>query len=195
METSFLHMHFQSEFEDSSSAGVAYNVRSEEVFSEFTVSGIPVPPGRYDFNETDYSFNYNRSAPISFGMRATVAGFFGGDIVTLRPSIRARYGETLNLSLSYSRNDIDLPHGSTITNLTSVRVAYNFSPRLFAQTLLQRNDSADLWSVNFRVGWLQDANTGLFLVYNETEGIGDVVPSGAGRRVILKFSYLFDALD
>ena len=115
--------------------------------------------------------------------------------MTLRPSIRARYRETLNLSLSYSRNDIDLPHGSVITNLTSVRVAYNFSPRLFVQTLLQHNDSADLWAVNFRVGWLQDANTGLFLVYNETEGIGDVVPLGAGRRVILKFSYLFDVLD
>ena len=195
METSFLHMHFESQFEDSSSAGVAHNVRSERVFSEFTISDIPVPPGRYDFNETQLSFNYNRSAPISFGIRATVGGFFGGDIVTVRPSIRARYGETFNLSLSYSRNDIDLPNGSVITNLTSVRFAYNFSPRLFAQTLVQHNDSADLWSINFRVGWLQDANTGLFLVYNETEGIGSAVPSGAGRSVILKFSYLFDVLN
>ena len=195
METSFLHMHFESQFEDSSSAGVAHDVRSERVFSEFTISDISVPPGRYDFSETQLSFNYNRSAPISFGIRATVGGFFGGDIVTVRPSIRARYGETLNLSLSYSRNDIDLPNGSVITNLTSVRFAYNFSPRLFAQTLVQHNDSADLWSINFRVGWLQDANTGLFLVYNETEGIGSAVPSGAGRSVILKFSYLFGVLN
>ena len=115
--------------------------------------------------------------------------------MTLRPSIDARYGETFNLRLSYSRNDIDLPTGSVITNLTSVRLAYNFSPRLFAQTLLQHNDSADLWSVNFRFGWLQDANTGLFFVYNETEGIGGFVPSFAGRSVILKYSYLFDVLD
>ena len=195
METSFLHLHFQGEFEDSSSAGVAFDIQSEAVFEEFSVSSIPVPPGQYDFNEVQYSYNYDRSAPISFGMRATVAGFFGGDILTLRPSINARYGETFNLSLSYSRNDIDLPNGSIITNLTSVRAAYNFSPRLFVQTLLQHNDSADIWSVNFRVGWLQDANTGLFLVYNETEGIGDVVPSFAGRSVILKYSYLFDVLD
>ena len=195
METSFLHLHFNGEFEDSSSAGVAYDIRSEAVFEEFSVSGIAVPPGQYTFNEVQYSYNYDRSAPVSFGMRATVAGFFGGDIVTLRPSINARYGETFNLSLSYSRNDIDLPNGSIITNLTSVRAAYNFSPRMFVQTLLQHNDSAHIWSVNFRVGWLQDANTGLFLVYNETEGIGDVVPSFAGRSVILKYSYLFDVLD
>ena len=195
METSYLHMHYDGEFEDSSAAGVAYDVRSETVFTGFEVSGVPVPPGRYDFNESTYSFTYNRSAPISFGVRAAVGGFFGGDIITLRPSVSARKGETFNLSLSYSRNDIDLPHGSVITNLTSVRAAYNFSPRLFAQSLLQHNDSADLWSVNFRVGWLRDANTGLFFVYNETEGIGSFVPSGAGRSVILKFSYLFDVLD
>ena len=74
-------------------------------------------------------------------------------------------------------------------------MTYNFSPRLFAQALVQHNDSADLWSVNFRVGWVQDANTGLFLVYNETEGLRDLIPSGAGRSLILKFSYLFDVLD
>ena len=193
--TSYFHMHFQSEFEDGTSAGVAYNVRTEQVFSQFAVSGIPVPSARYDFNETEYFFTYNRSSPISFGLNATVGGFFGGDIVTMRPSIRARYGETMNVALSYSRNDIDLPNGSAITNLTSLRFAYNFSPRLFAQTLLQHNDNAELWSINFRVGWLQDANTGLFLVYNETEGIGSVVPSFAGRSVILKYSYLFDLLD
>ena len=57
------------------------------------------------------------------------------------------------------------------------------------------NDDAELWAVNFRFGWLQDANTGLFLVYNETDGIGDSVPTGAGRSLILKYSYLFDLLD
>ena len=195
METTYLHTHFQGEFEDSSSMGVAYDARSERVFDEFSVSGIRIPPSRYDWSELSYSFYHNRAAPISAGFRATVGGFFGGDIVTLRPTIRARYGELLNVSLSYSRNDIDLPFGSTITNLTSVRAAYNFSPRLFLQTLLQHNDSAELWSVNFRFGWLQDANTGFFLVYNETEGILDYVPTGAGRSVILKYSYLFDVLD
>ena len=195
METSFLHLHFMGEFEDSSRTGVSYDVKSERVLREFEISGLSVPPGRYDFNEANYSFNYNRSAPISFGMSTSVGGFFGGDIVTVRPSMRARYGETLNLSLSYSRNDIRLPTGSTVTNLTSIRFGYNLSPRVFIQALMQHNDSAHLWSSNFRFGWLQDANTGLFVVYNEIEGISDYAPIGAGRSVILKFSYLFDVLE
>ena len=194
-ETTFLHTHFSGELEDSSSVGVAYDVRSEQVFEAFSVSGLEVPPGQYEWGEVGPSFYYNRSAPISAGLRADIGGFFGGSIVTLRPSVRARVGEIFNLELSYSRNDIDLPSGDTITNLTSVRVGYNFSPRVFVQTLIQHNDSAELWSVNFRFGWLQDANTGLFFVYNETEGFLDTVPRGAGRSVILKYSYLFDVLD
>jgi len=195
METTYLHNHFDGEFTDSSSGGVSYDVRQERVFEAFNISGIQVLPGRYDFNETQWSFRYNRSAPVSYSMSVAHGGFFGGKIITVRPSIRARYSETFNMSLSYSRNDIDLPLGSTITNLTSIRAAYNISPRVFIQSLVQHNDSADLWSVNFRFGWLQDANTGLFLVYSETEGIGDIIPNGAGRSLILKYSYLFDVLE
>lgn len=195
METTYLHNHFDGEFTDSSSGGVSYDIRQERVFDAFKISGIQVLPGRYDFNETQWSFRYNRSAPVSYSLSVAHGGFFGGKLITVRPSIRARYSETFNMSLSYSRNDIDLPLGSTITNLTSIRAAYNVSPRVFVQSLVQHNDSADLWSVNFRFGWLQDANTGLFLVYNETEGIGDIIPNGAGRSLILKYSYLFDVLE
>ena len=127
-------------------------------------------------------------------MRTVFGGFFGGNIVSLSPSVNARYGETLNLSLRWSRNDIDLPGGSVVTNLAGVRLGYNFSPRVFAQSLVQYNDSHELWSVNLRFGWLQDANTGLFVVYNETEGIGEFIPSGSGRSLTLKYSYLFDVI-
>ena len=195
METTYIHTHFDSELEDSSSVGVAYDIKQERVSNGFMVSGIFIPAGRYDFSEIRPSIQFNESAPVSFGVRATFGGFFGGDITTVEPTVRARYGETLNLLLSYSRNDIDMPISSTTISLTSMRLAYNFSPRVFAQALLQHNDSAELWSVNFRAGWLQDANTGFFLVYNETEGIGRFLPSGAGRSLILKYSHLFDVLN
>ncbi len=195
METSLLHMDNRWEFEDSSSLITAWNVRGEGVREAFEISGIPVPPGEYEWSEGNIWFNYNRSAPVNAGVRLVFGGFFGGDILSVRSQLNARYAETFNFSLIWTRNDIDLPGGSVVTNLVGTRVAYNFSPRLFAQSLVQYNDSERLWSVNFRFGWLQDANTGLFLVYNETEGIDQYIPSGAGRSLILKYSYLFDLLD
>ena len=195
METSLLHMDNRWEFEDSSTLITAWNVRGEGVKEAFEISGVPVPPGAYEWSEGNIWFNYNRSAPVNAGVQVVFGGFFGGNIVSLRPSLNARYAETFNVSLIWARNDIDLPGGSVVTNLVGTRVAYNFSPRLFAQSLVQYNDSDRLWSVNFRFGWLQDANTGLFLVYNETEGIDQYIPTGAGRSLILKYSYLFDLLD
>ena len=61
-----------------------------------------------------------------------------------------------------------LPEGDFITNLVRLRVSYSFTTRVFVQALVQYNDRADLWSMNFRFGWLQAANTGLFIVYNDT---------------------------
>ncbi|MDP6581599.1 MAG: DUF5916 domain-containing protein [Vicinamibacterales bacterium] len=195
IESSLLHIDNRWEFNDSSSAITTWNIRKEGVVNQFSVSGVPVLPGVYDWHEVSLSYNTNRSAPVTAGLRFQASGFFGGDLLTYGPSLGFRRGEALNVNLSWSRNEIDLPNGFVITNLVTTRIAYNFSPRLFAQSLLQYNDSADLWSANFRFGWLQDANTGLFLVYNETDGLGDFLPTGAGRSVILKYSYLFDVLD
>ena len=106
-----------------------------------------------------------------------------------------RTGDTFNASLQWSRNDVDLPGGQFIANLTSAQIAYNFSPRRFVQALVQYNDAADLWSANLRVGLLGQANTGLFIVYNDTRGLHDTIPSGGGRSLILKFSQMFDLID
>ena len=195
IESSLVHMDNFWEFEDSSVAITAWNVRKEAVVRSFPISGVPVLPGSYDWNEASLSYTSDRSAPVNAGFRFQGSGFFGGTLRSYGPSLGVRYGETLNLLLNWSRNDIDLPAGEVVTNLVSTQVAWNFSPRVFAQGLLQYNDSDELWSVNLRFGWLQDANTGLFLVYNETEGLDDFIPGGAGRSVILKYSYLFDVLD
>ena len=188
IESSLVHMDNFWEFEDSSVAITAWNVRTEAVVRSFPISGVPVLPGSYDWNEASLSYTSDRSAPVNAGFRFQGSGFFGGTLRSYGPSLGVRYGETLNLLLNWSRNDIDLPAGEVVTNLVSTQVAWNFSPRVFAQGLLQYNDSDELWSVNLRFGWLQDANTGLFLVYNETEGLDDFIPGGAGRSVILKYS-------
>ena len=195
-ETSLIHMDVPIEFDDSSTAGVAWNITGEGVTSPFEISpGVIVPTGTYDHNQILLSYSTNQAASVSVGLRTVVGGFFGGDRINYGPSIRVRSGDTFNAEVSWDRNDIDLPGGSFITNLTSARLAYNFSPRLFAQTLLQYNDSADLWSVNLRFGWLQQANTGLFIVYNDTRGLNDTIPAGGGRSLVLKFSKLFNLLD
>ena len=78
------------------------------------------------------------------------------------------------------------------------RASYSFNTRVFTQALVQYNDRADLWSMNLRFGWLQAANTGLFIVYNDSRGLYDLYPDRperTDRSLTIKFSHMFDVLQ
>jgi hypothetical protein len=195
-ETSLIHIDNNWEFDDSSRLVTTWNITSEGVRRPFQIQpGVVVPSGDYDHSQVQLFYNSNGAAPIGFGMRATMGGRFGGDEFTWGPSIRMRKGDTFQASLNWNRTAIDLPFASFVTNLIRGRVSYDFSPQLFIQSLLQYNDSADLWSVNFRFGWVQQANTGLFIVYNDTRGLDDTTPLGGGRSLIVKFSRLIELFN
>jgi len=74
-----------------------------------------------------------------------------------------------------------------------MRVTYNFTPSVFVQSLLQYNDRTDRWSTNLRFHWLETAGTGLFLVYNNTEGLNGFGP--VNRTFIVKYVRQFDILN
>ena len=77
----------------------------------------------------------------------------------------------------------------------SSRVSYSFNPRVYVQALLQYNDRANLWSSNVRFGWLNQANTGLFVVYNDTQGLANSTLERPDRSLTIKFSRLVDLLN
>jgi hypothetical protein len=80
-----------------------------------------------------------------------------------------------------------------VADLMRLRLSYSFNPRLYLQALVQYN--SDNWSTNLRLAWLQTANAGLFVVYNENR---DPEPGGMGvrdRGLTLKYSHSFDLLD
>ena len=194
-ETQFTHIDNHIEWRNGYEVHTGMNITREGVFEAFELfPDVLIPPGTYDHKETQLAFNTNLAAPLSFNSNTIIGGWFGGDRVTFEPSIAARVGETFNAVFEWSYNDLNLPGGDFTTNLIRTRVAYSFTTRMFLQALIQYNDRADLWSSNIRFGLLSDANTGLFLVYNDVQGIGSRIPSGAGRTLTLKYSYLFDLL-
>ena len=195
-ETQYTHLDNGIEWRNGYQVSTGVNLTKEGVLKPFEIfPGVTVPVDTYDHAEAIMRFNTNQGAPISFTFRATVGGFFGGDRVQMGPEVSMRTGQTFNAQLSWSRNDIDLPGGAFVANLGTVRLNYSFTTRMFLQTLVQYNDRADLWSSNIRFAILSDANTGLFIVYNDTQGLGDVRPTGAGRTLTIKYSQLFDVLN
>jgi len=86
-----------------------------------------------------------------------------------------------------------LPEGSFVTNLANMRVTYNFTPLIFVQSLLQYNDRTNRFSTNLRFHWLDTAATGLFVVYNDTEGMDGLGP--VNRTFIVKYVRQFDLFN
>ena len=201
-ESQFTHIDNHWEWLSGHEVHTGVNLVKEGLFQPFEIfPGVIVPTGIYDHAEARLTAHTDRGAPFSAAIGSTIGGFFGGDRVQLGPSVSVRAGETFNAQLRWDWNDINLPGGDFITNLASFRVSYSFSTRLFFQALLQYNDRADLWSSNVRFGLLSDANTGLFIVYNDIQGLGSLDPhlaieeSVLGRSLTLKYSYLFDLLN
>ncbi len=194
-ETGFWHIDSHWQFRDSTEVHTGINVTREGVRTPFEIyPGIFVPPGTYDNTEAQLVAMSNQGAPFSVQMRVTAGGFFSGERLALSPTIKFRAGDALTTQVDYQRNDIDLPEGSFVTNLVRTRVSYSFSPRIFTQALIQYNDRADLWSMNFRFGWLQAANTGLFIVYTDTRGLYDLFdrPERTDRSFTVKYSHPID---
>ena len=197
LESMQWHIDSHWQFSNSYEVHTGVNLTEEGLRRPFEIyPGVFVPPGSYAHKEAQLVFMTNQGAPVSLNLETRIGGFFGGDRISLNPTVRMRAGETLTAEVAYQRNDVDLPWGEFSTNLLRTRLSYSFTTRAFVQTLVQYNDRADLWSVNLRFGWLQAANTGLFIVYTDTRGLYDLFdrPERTDRSFVIKFSRLFDVL-
>ncbi len=197
-ETGYTHIDNHWQFKDSTEVHTGVNLTLEGVRVPFEIyPGIFVPAGTYRNAELQPVINSNQGLPISLSLQTNFGGFFSGHRKTISPTVNFRAGQQLTGQVSYQRNDVDLPQGDFVINLVRTRLSYSFTPRIFVQSLVQYNDRADVWSMNLRLGWLQAANTGLFVVYNDTRGLYDLnpTPRREDRSLVIKFSRMFDLLQ
>ena len=190
-ETGFLHVDNHWEWKNGIELHTGVNFTTEGVVEDFEISDdIVVPAGTYDHKETQIVFFTNPSKIVSINIRSVTGGFFGGKKFANTATLTIRGGDKFSSEFGLSRNDISLPNGDFNTNIFKGRISYSFTPLIFAQSLIQYNSVADLWSANVRFGWLQRANTGLFIVYNETRAEGLI----NNRSITIKYSRMFDVL-
>ncbi len=194
--TGNLHMDSHFELKSGHEFHTGVNVTRQGVTAPFAIfPGVIVPPGTYDHVEAQPVFFTNQGAPLSFQFNGVFGGFFGGTRKQVQPQIRLRVGDTFNSQFTLTRNNIDLPWGSFVTNLWSSRLSYSFTPRIFLQGLIQYNDRARIWSSNVRFGLLGEANTGLFVVYNDTQGLTGSDLLRADRSLTVKLSRMFNVFN
>ncbi|MFH6601951.1 DUF5916 domain-containing protein [Maribacter algicola] len=191
LETSFLHIDNHFEWKSGTELHTGINVTKEGVVDAFDISrgqGVLVQPGTYDHIESQIVFFTNMSKPLSINLRSVIGGSFGGTKYVESVTGRLRLGDKFNAELGLQYNNFRLPVGNFTANILRSQLSYAFKPNIYIQGLVQHNTTDKLWATNVRFGWLQQANTGLFLVWNyNTWEAGPL-----NNSIIVKYTRMFD---
>ena len=196
-ETGFLHIDTHFVFKTGTELHTGINFTKSGVVERFEIiDDVWIEEGTYDHSEVSLVYFTDASQPFNFSVRTIMGGQFGGDRVSISPSLNYRVGETFRTSLSINYNTFDLPveNGDFSVALARLRLSYSFSPKMQLQALVQYNERNDTVGANLRFSWLRTANSGLFLVYNQLDERDPAAPP-IEREFVLKYSHTFDVFN
>jgi hypothetical protein len=187
------HLMLGTTLRDDSFINVIYQRNLDVLELPFNIRpDVRIPVGSYNMNE--WMFTYNTSPGRRFFQRVTWQpnDFYGGTRKSLSYGVGARATSKLSAELNYNRNDVKLPWGDFLVNLTSLRVDYTFSPRMTIRSLTQYNTSTHEISNNIRFNLIHRPGSDLFVVYNDLQQTGlpaDIFPQ-KDRQLVVKLNYL-----
>lgn len=192
--TGFLHVDNHWVFKSGFEVHTGINFTTERVLEDFTISDVTVPIGNYKNEELQLIIISNPNNALAFDTRTIIGGYFNGHQISNSGTVKYRIGDRFNSSLSFSHSDIQLDTGDLTALVGGLRLSYSFTPRMFIQSLIQRNNVSNITSVNARFGWLQNANTGLFVVFNLVKD-DDFMDMVDNQTFTIKYTHRFDLLN
>ncbi|MGB5368792.1 MAG: DUF5916 domain-containing protein [Flavobacteriaceae bacterium] len=191
LETGFLHVDNHFEFKSGTEVHTGINFTTEGVVFPFDISrgkNVVVQSGTYNHVESQIIFFTNRSNPFSVNIRSVIGGSFGGTRFVESATASLRLGDKFNTDVTLQYNNFQLPVGNFTANIVRTQLSYAFKPNIYLQGLIQHNTTDKLWAANLRFGWLERANTGLFVVFNYNLQDGDPL----NNSFIVKYTRMID---
>ena len=169
IETRILSGRFQTSFENSDSLSADIQQDYEFLTEPFELAGAAtLPVGGYEFTDFQVSYRMGPQRRVAGNLWVQHGEFFDGDITAVGYS-RGRIEVTRQFAVepSVSLNRITLPQGAFTARVTTTRLTYTFTPRMFASALLQHNSVDNVLSTNVRLRWEYQPGSELFVVYND----------------------------
>ena len=199
MESYMVHIDSHFAFENGAFFQLpGFNLTGEGLEEPFEIrDGITIPAGTYHNAEWSFRANTNQSAALSASGGWTLGGFYTGWQFAPSIDVTYRYSDTFAASLRANYFDVHLDEGDFTTAVFGLNGSYSFTPRIYLQANLQYNDDTENFGTNLRLGWLDTAGTGLFIVFNDTEHMGRYARTGipAGprqRQFVIKYTKLLE---
>jgi hypothetical protein len=159
---------FEVEGDTGDSFGVNYYLLTENLDTGFEISdGIIIPAGDYEFEQ--YCLNLKSAEYRKVSVSANYCGgeFFDGDQVATGANVLWRPSPHFKIAASYGYNAIDLPYGSFITRLMSLRADVIFSSTWSWENLLQYDNVSYGLGVNSILRYVPRAGREIVFVVNQ----------------------------
>ena len=153
---------------------------------------LTIPAGEYEFDRVRAEVATGMQRPLRLVLSVQDGGFFGGDRLEKFVELQWRQSAHLFLGLAFTENVVDLPSGSFVSHLASLRADVAFNSKWSWSNFLQYDNTSDVFGLNSRLRFIPEAGQEVVLVLNHG---GVVSPtnnfSSTQSDINLKLSYTF----
>tara|TARA_Y100000766_G_scaffold110739_1_gene94761 strand:- start:2007 stop:4217 length:2211 start_codon:yes stop_codon:yes gene_type:complete len=191
--TTYTHIDTHWAWKNGFEVHTGYNIRKEWVSENFDISNLQIKTGEYNNSEFQFVLMTNKSKNLSFNTRSYFGAYFGGYKISNNASLNFRSGDKFSTLISINANNIKVKGEVLNAVISGLNLTYSFTPRMFLQSFIQYNNVSNLFSVNTRFGLLNDANTGLFVVFNILKD-SDIIDEINNQQITIKYTHSFDLI-
>jgi hypothetical protein len=150
---------------------------------------LTVEPGRFDNDQRGVFINTAARRPISLALDVQEQRFYGGSLRFVTGTATMALGARASIAVTRAFNDVTVPAGHLITNVTAVRAGFAFSTRAQLSTTAQYNALEHRVSVNARMVYQYRPGSELFLVLNDDREDG-IPRRDQPSTLLAKLTYL-----
>jgi len=153
---------------------------------------VTIPAGQYSMHEWYFTLNTSPGRRIYQRLSVTPTQFYDGNRLNLSAAAGARVSSQFSTELQFNRNDVDMPWGKFVVNLSTLRLDYTFSPRMTIRSLTQYNTSTHEITNNVRFNFIYRPGSDIYIVYNDLSqtGLPADVFGKKDRQLLIKATYL-----
>jgi hypothetical protein len=166
----------------------AAEVQIDDAFR--VADSLPVQPGRYDADSWSVTGGTSSARPWQLSVNLRGSSFYDGDLRALGGTVSLAASPALALQAGFTRNDVEMPSGAFVADISSLRVNWGLSTRLTANALVQYNSLTEALITNVRFNFIHRPGSDLYLVFTEARGVDDDLWAVDDRGLVVKLTWL-----
>ena len=168
--------------------------RIDDVFN--LTDEISIPAGKYWMYNYELQFETYRARKIWISLFYNAGDFYSGRIETFESELGINVSSHLNITGSYSLNNVSLPNGNVVTHEVASYFNFAFNPNLNMSLFAQFNSLDEVMIYNFRLHWIPKVGSDFYFVYNidynePIRKIDYLKPTTSGAVAKLVYRFIF----